>query len=82
MRNIMVTNIWICWISFVLLVIRDAVENLSNSEFVKSITFLKIWSRRILLSLAASFADNKTTVTATAIASSASPTIMAPVFNM
>ena len=38
-RSIMIVNIWTCWISLVLLVIRDAVENLSISALENPMTF-------------------------------------------
>ena len=50
-------SIWIWVISFVDLVIREAVENLSNSVFEKLSTLSNAISRRFFASPAAVFAD-------------------------
>ena len=75
----MARSIWICWISFVLLVIRDAVENLLNSSLVNPMTFrytsfLKSWA-----TVAATRAEKKVTSTEAIIPSSASRSILPPV---
>jgi len=62
-------------------VIRDAVENLSNSEFVNDMTFSNTFSLNTRLSFAAKRADSNVTLTAATMISNASPTIFAPVTN-
>ena len=84
--NIILTNITvkfcICWISFVLRVISDAVENLSNSTFEKLTTFLNTSLRRLRPIPAPTLEPiNPTTIVANKLIS-AIPSIAAPDLNI
>jgi len=51
--RIITKDCWICWMSFVLLVTREAVENLSISSWLKETTFLNTSPRNRLPNRAA-----------------------------
>ena len=80
-RNSMVINSWICWISLVLRVIRDAVENRSNSVFEKEMTFRNTCSRSFRLIPAATRQERKVTHTDVSIITRAKPSILKPAPN-
>ena len=80
--NSIVINCWICWISFVLRVINDAVENSFNSLFEKLNTFLNTFSLKVFPNLAATFEDNNIINIADAILIKAIPNISIPDNNM
>ena len=64
--------------SFVLRVIKDAVENSFNSAFEKLITFLNTLSLKVLPNLAATLEDKNIIETADIILTSATPSIWNP----
>ena len=80
--NKIVSNICICCISFVLRVIKDAVEKPLNSSVEKLNTFLNTFSLKVLLSLAATLADNNIIVTAEIIVIAAIPSICNPAIKI
>ena len=76
--NKIVNSIWICCISFVVRVIKDAVENPLNSSVEKLNTFLNIFSLNVLPSLAATLEDNSIIEIALIIVIDAIPNICKP----
>ena len=78
-RRIITVSSWICWISLVLLVIRDAVENLSNSPFENPTTFRKTLSLKLRPSPAPTREAMRPTRILAAIPSPASRSIFPPV---
>ena len=75
-------SIWICWISLVLLVISDAVENLSNSALENPTTFLNTFPLRSRPVLAATLEARSPTVTLASIPRNASASILPPVVKI
>ena len=77
-RSSITETIWICWISFVLLVIREAVENLSISALENPTTCLNTFSLNVLPMPAPTREAKKPTKTVTIPIISAMPTIFSP----
>ena len=71
-----------CWISLVLLVIREAVEKWFSSSPEKDITFRYTPFLRFLPRIAATLADKNVTEMAATIMTSASPSILRPDIRM
>ena len=65
----------------VVLVISDAVENLSNSALEKPTTFLNISFLKSLPNAAAVLAAINVTITAAIVPTKATPSILAPATN-
>ena len=78
-RRIITSNNWICWMSFVLLVISDAVENLSNSALEKPTTLRNTFSRSLRPTPAPTRDASSPTSILAAIPRNASASILAPV---
>ena len=78
-RRIITINSWICWISFVLLVISDAVENLSNSALENPTTLRNTFSRSPRQTPAPTRDANSPTIILAAIPRNASASSLAPV---
>ena len=80
--NNSVISCCICCISFVLRVIKDAVENWFNSLLEYPITFLNTLSRSVFPNLAATLEENNIIITAEIILTRAIPSISNPVINI
>ena len=74
----MTKSIWICWMSLVLRVMREAVEKWSNSVWEKPTTLRNTRPRSSRPRAAATRAAKKLTRMVTAMLSSAIPSILAP----
>ena len=81
-RRIMTVRNWICWISLVLLVINDAVENLSNSALENPMTLRKVSRLSPRPTLAPTLDAIRQARILAAMPSAASPSIFAPVFKI
>ena len=80
--NSIVIRFWICCISLVLRVIREAVEKFLNSSIENPKTFLNTLSLRFCPSLAATFDDKYIIIIAAVMLIKATPNICIPVINM
>ena len=77
-RSSITETICICWISFVLLVIKEAVENLSISAFENPTTCLNTFPRSVIPIPAPTLEANSPTSTVTIPIKNAIPTILSP----